>query len=80
MLTGEPKGNGGSQPGGLSAEGENDPEFRQTTSGAHGSAGRADYGVEWDLSFYGRCPKVSKGRAESPLVRPQAQSLSPMRE
>ena len=42
MLTGEPKGNGGSQPGGLSAEGGNDPEFRQTTSGAHGSAGRAD--------------------------------------
>ena len=45
MLTGEPKGNGGSQPGGLSAEGGNDPEFRQTTSGAHGSAGRADYGA-----------------------------------
>ena len=42
MLTGEPKGNGGSQPSGLSAEGGNDPEFRQTTSGAHGSAGRAD--------------------------------------
>ena len=36
-------GNGGKyQPGGLSAEGGNDPEFRQTTSGAHGSAGRAD--------------------------------------
>ena len=30
------------QPSGLSAEGGNDPEFRQTTSGAHGSAGRAD--------------------------------------
>ena len=36
-------GNGGKyQPSGLSAEGGNDPEFRQTTSGAHGSAGRAD--------------------------------------
>ena len=36
-------GNGGKyQPSRLSAEGGNDPEFRQTTSGAHGSAGRAD--------------------------------------
>ena len=36
-------GNGGKyQPSGLSAEGGNDPEFRQTTSGARGSAGRAD--------------------------------------
>ena len=53
MSTGEPKGNGGSQPGGLSAEGGNDPEFRQTTSGAHGSAGRADYGAGRDLPSYG---------------------------
>ena len=30
------------QPSGLSAEGGNDSEFRQTTSGAHGSASRAD--------------------------------------
>ena len=30
------------QPSGLSAEGGNDSEFRQTTSGAHGSANRAD--------------------------------------
>ena len=30
------------QPSGLSAEGGNDSEFRQTTSGAHGCAGRAD--------------------------------------
>lgn len=37
------RGNGGKcQSGGLSAEGENDPEFRQTTSGVHGSAGRDD--------------------------------------
>ena len=36
-------GNGGKyQLSRLSAEGGNDPEFRQTTSGAHGSAGRAD--------------------------------------
>ena len=30
------------RPSGLSAEGGNDSEFRQTTSGAHGCAGRAD--------------------------------------
>ena len=35
---------------------------------------------EWDLPSHGfsrqlRCPKVSKGRAESPLARPQAQNL-----
>ena len=38
---------------------------------------RVDSGANWDLPFYGfladfRCPKVSKGRAESPLVRPLA--------
>ena len=41
-----PNGCGGNgekcQPSGLSAEGGNDSEFRQTTSGAHGCAGRAD--------------------------------------
>ena len=37
------RGNGEKcQPSGLSAEGGNDSEFRQTTSGAHGSASRAD--------------------------------------
>ena len=98
-------------------------KFRQTTSGAHGSAGRADClprrkplfifqkirpeGVQgasgkppayvgvrqlcrkkircWGLgtpttageSRQLRCPKVSKGRAESPLVRPQAHTPCP---
>ena len=84
-----------------------DPEFRQTTSGAHGSANRADclprgkpFGAPagaypcpgWGMSrrlrrgWWGyrpmgsrqlRCPKVSKGRAESPLVRPQAHTPCP---
>ena len=87
-------------------------KFRQTTSGAHGSAIRADrllrgkppacigvrqlcrkkircwgawcvdsgwgggFGVPWG-SRQLRCPKVSKGRAESPLVRPQAHTPCP---
>ena len=47
-----------------------DPEFRQTTSGAHGSANRADCLPRGKplcfLADYG--PKGCRGRAESPLL------------